>query len=79
MERQFEFRSYACRIAIAMHWVSLDSSALKAATYLADQRMLYLKFQSGEIYRYFDVPLELYQEFIAAESKGTYFGQSIRE
>lgn len=79
MERQFGLRDYACRIAFAMRWLSLDSSALKAAAYVADERALYLKFQSGEVYRYFDVPPKLYEDFLAADSKGTFFGQSIRE
>ena len=62
-----------------MNWMSLDSSALKSAAYLPEERVLYLQFQSGEIYRYFDFPPKLYQEFLTAESKGTYFGQSIRD
>ena len=62
-----------------MKWLSFDSSALKSAAYIADKRLLYLQFQSGEVYRYFDFPPELYQEFLAAESKGTYFGQNIRD
>ena len=42
------------------------------------QALLYLLFRSGEVYRYFDVPRWQYQEFLAADSKGRYFGRNIR-
>lgn len=61
-----------------MNWLPLDSSALKAVAYLSAKRLLYLEFQSGERYRYFEFPPERYQDFLAAESKGTYFAQRIR-
>jgi hypothetical protein len=61
-----------------MKWLPLDSSALNAVAYLPAQRLLYLEFRSGERYRYFGFPPELYREFLAAESKGTYFAQNIR-
>ena len=59
-------------------WVPVDSSVLQAVAYLAQRRLLYLKFQSGEIYRYVDFPPQQYRDFLAAESKGTYFGNYIR-
>ena len=61
-----------------VEWVPVDSSVLKAAAYLARRRWLHLEFQSGEIYRYFDFPAQQYRDFLAAESKGTYFGKYIR-
>jgi hypothetical protein len=62
-----------------MDWLPLDSSALKSAAYLPDQRLLYLEFHSGERYRYFDFLPELYRDFLAAESKGTFFTRHIRD
>jgi KTSC domain-containing protein len=59
-------------------WVPVDSTVLQAVAYLAQRRLLYLKFKSGEIYRYFDFPPQQYRDFLAAESKGTYFGKHIR-
>ena len=61
-----------------MSWISLESSALQAAAYAEGQALLYLLFRSGEVYRYFDVPEWQYQEFLAADSKGRYFGGKIR-
>lgn len=61
-----------------MKWTPVESSAFQAAAYAERQALLYLLFRSGEVYRYFDVPQWRYQEFLAAESKGRYFGRNIR-
>jgi hypothetical protein len=60
-----------------MRWVPVESSAFRAAAYGDDEHSLYLRFRSGEVYRYFDVPAQVYQEFLAADSKGRYFRQNI--
>jgi len=39
---------------------------------------MYLRFRDGDIYRYFDVPVQWYEAFLAAESKGRYFSRHIR-
>jgi len=62
-----------------IRWIPIDSSALQSAAYIAQRRWLYLRFKSGEIYRYFDFPADKYRDFMAAESKGSYFGEHIRE
>ena len=61
-----------------MTWTAVESSALQAAAYAETPGLLYLLFRSGEVYRYFDVPRWQYQEFLAADSKGQYFGRNIR-
>ena len=61
-----------------MKWTAVESSALQAAAYAEPQALLDLLFRSGEVYRYFDVPQWQYQEFLAADSKGRYFGGNIR-
>lgn len=60
------------------NWVSIDSTVLTAVAYVATRRWLYLKFHSGEIYRYFDFPPKQYRDFLAAKSQGKYFGKYIR-
>ena len=60
-----------------MTWVPVESSAFWAAGYEDNEHTLYLKFGSGEVYRYFDVPVKQYQEFLAADSKGRYFRENI--
>lgn len=60
-------------------WLPLDSSVLASASYLSSERTLYLRFHSGESYRYFDVPPGQYRDFLAAASQGRYFSQNIRD
>jgi hypothetical protein len=62
-----------------MHWQLLDSSVFAAAAYTADHQVLYLRFRSGELYRYFDVPSDLYRDFLAADSHGQFFAHNIRD
>jgi len=62
-----------------MNWVPVESSVFEAVAYLNSDRLLYLKFHSGDIYRYFDFPPEQYNELLAADSKGRYFAHSIRD
>ena len=61
-----------------MKWTPVESSTFQAAAYAEGQALLYLLFRSGEVYRYFDVPRSEYHEFLAADSKGRYFGRKIR-
>lgn len=62
-----------------MEWLPLESSVFTSAAYDAAARTLYLRFRSGEIYRYSDFPPEEFQEFLAADSKGQYFSFHIRD
>lgn len=61
-----------------MNWVPVVSSVLAAAAYDEDKRQLYLRFHSGRVYRYFAFPRYQYDELLAAESHGKYFGAHIR-
>jgi len=61
-----------------LEWRPLESKLLAAAAYEAARHILYLRFHSGEVYRYFTVPAEQYQEFLDAESQGKYFLSRIR-
>ncbi len=56
---------------------ALDSSLLAAAAFSNDET-LELQFRSGAVYRYFAVPPAVFQNLIAATSKGTYFNRNIR-
>jgi len=62
----------------ALEWVSVESGLFSSAAYRASARQLYLRFQDGKIYRFFDCPVAVYNEFIAAASQGRYFSQQIR-
>jgi hypothetical protein len=56
-----------------------DSSAVTDVTYDAKQRWLFVRFKSGDWYAYFDAPPSLYRAFLAAESKGRFFQEQIRD
>lgn len=61
-----------------VEWVAVESGLFSSAAYRASARQLYLRFQDGKIYRFFDCPVMVYNEFIAATSQGRYFSQQIR-
>ena len=57
----------------------VESSVLAAVGYDAGKRLLEIEFHSGAIYRYLEVPEEIHRRLLAAESKGHFFGASIRD
>ena len=61
-----------------MNWQPLESKLLSSVAYDADQSILYLRFHSGDVYRYFDLAARHYQQFLQAESQGRYFLAHIR-
>ena len=46
--------------------------------YSLEAATLEVEFRSGAVYRYFDVPTPIYDCFLAAASKGTFFNDSVR-
>ena len=60
-----------------MNWVQVKSRMLAAVAYSDDWQHLYLRFRSGDVYCYRGVPVERYQELLAAESKGRYCREHI--
>ena len=59
-------------------WTQVESSNLKAVSYDAENRELYVWFLGGGIYVYYDVPPERYAGLIEAPSHGSYFVEHIR-
>lgn len=55
------------------------SSAIKSVDYQARNKNLTITFVTGKIYRYKNVPRSVYEAFIAASSKGSYFNKVIRD
>ena len=54
------------------------SSVLASAGYDAGKRLLEIEFHAGTIYRYLEVPEEIYRRLLAADSKGHFFSAVIR-
>lgn len=56
----------------------IDSSAIASVGYDRGREELEVEFRSGNVYRYFRVPEEVYEELLQASSKGRFFGAHIR-
>jgi KTSC domain-containing protein len=61
-----------------MERVYLESSLLTWVEYNPQTRVLDVEFRTGELYRYFAVPIRSYDGLLEAESKGRYFNKHIR-
>lgn len=59
-------------------YISVESSLLDAVKYDAGAETLAVKFSSGAVGTYTGVPAKVYDELMAAESKGEYFTGKIR-
>jgi KTSC domain len=55
------------------------SSMMAGVEYDEETCELDILFSSGKTYRYFDVPEEVYARLLAAESKGQFFNEEIKE
>ena len=58
---------------------TVESSMLHAIGYDPELRVLEVIFNSGGIYLYRDVPQDVYDALMSADSKGQYFHEVIRE
>lgn len=62
-----------------MRRLPVESSTIAAMGYDAKRRVLEIVFRdSGEVYRYFDVPPEEYRSFLDAPSKGAYLNHTFK-
>lgn len=61
-----------------MNYVPVSSSNIAAIAYDDEGRMLGVKFNHGGEYWYHGVPSSVYQSFLRAVSKGTFFGAFVR-
>jgi hypothetical protein len=58
--------------------VPVESSVLASVRYQAQRSILDLEFRLGVTYRYFDVPADIYNSLLTADSKGACFNHMIR-
>lgn len=57
---------------------SIDSSLIRSVTY-AEDATLTVHLHRGPVYRYFTVPRTVFEDLLAAASKGAYFSRHIRD
>jgi hypothetical protein len=62
-----------------MHRQGITSSSLASVGYDLRQAVLEVEFRSGAVYRYYEVPKRLFQDLLAAPSKGAFLNQRIRD
>lgn len=58
--------------------IRVVSSVLKSIGYDEAHQILEAEFISGEVYQYFEVPIEIYHELMDADSIGTYLNNIIK-
>jgi hypothetical protein len=58
---------------------TVDSSAIAAVQYDGAGQHLDIELTNGRVHRYIDVPREVYEAFMAAESKGRFYNDHIRD
>lgn len=69
---------YAAMTTLMIQRTPVDSASLASIGYSIDARILETEFQQGDVYRFFEVPLQTFEALCGAESKGAYFNRAIR-
>ena len=62
-----------------MHRDPVTSSSLNSVGYDPKRQILEVEFIDGDVYQYFDVPRQTYEEFLQAESMGQFMNWEIKE
>jgi predicted DNA-binding antitoxin AbrB/MazE fold protein len=63
-----------------MQRTPVEESALVAKVgYVPEYKVLEIEFQDGRSYQYFGVPERIYKGLMAAESRGRYFNERVRD
>ena len=58
--------------------VVVDSTSLASVMFSPEHNVLEVAFRNGLVYEYFGVPLSLYEQLLAAQSKGAFMHRFIR-
>lgn len=62
-----------------MHRDPVTSSSLNSVGYDPKRQILEVEFVNGDVYQYFDVPRQTYEEFLQAESMAQFMNWRIKE
>jgi hypothetical protein len=79
-EQELTLSSYKLALGPAQEvsFVSIQSSNLDGVAYIESTRDLFVRFKGGAIYRYFDVPSEMYSMLMESPSHGKFFNRTIK-
>jgi hypothetical protein len=58
---------------------SIQSSAIASVGYSKRRHILEIEFVKGAVYRYLDVPVEVYRDMMSAESKARFYDSNVRK
>ena len=61
-----------------MNHIEVVSSNIKSIAYDGPTQLMEVRFNSGALYRFEQIPTLLFKEFSEAKSKGQYFAKHIR-
>lgn len=61
-----------------MYRTPVSSTNIRSIGYDPQSAVLEVEFTSGDVYRYFNVPENLYQQFLHALSHGQFLNDNIR-
>jgi hypothetical protein len=62
-----------------MDRIPVSSTDLASVGYDEATSVLEVEFQKAGVYQYFAVPGDVYEQLMAASSKGTYFNQVVKK
>ena len=63
---------------MTVEWTLVDSSNVAAIGYEKEAEDLHVQFNSGSVYVYSNVPVEVFDNFKDADSKGRYLNENIK-
>lgn len=62
-----------------MTWINTpDSSNISRFDYNEEAHVLIVEFKTGATYKYYDVPLEVFERMRVASSKGQFLAQNVK-
>lgn len=61
-----------------MERINVVSSNIKSIGYDESSTILEIEFLNSRLYQYFNVPIEIYDELMNADSQGKYFNANIK-
>jgi len=59
-------------------FIPVESSNLEAVAYVAEQSLLFIRFKSTGTYAFYSVSPDTFKTLLGAESKGTFFNDTIK-
>lgn len=61
-----------------MSWINVSSTNLSRVRYDDSRNTLAVEFQGGRVYQFFDVPKQVFEGLLSAESHGKFFHEQIK-